>query len=803
MISWRSFTTSKVLPTFVGESWRSSSGSGTGSAATGFDYRGWFFGERSGSGSSSEYQDRTRSEAKTENKITVAYYSAGKDASGNIIYNGTAASQYDFVAEEGFGFDGLQSYTSVNGRSTFIHNPFYTFDDNGNAGVSRPTATLTSPLARITQETTTTESYERQIRKTKTISAYGDEEGGEGAPIEAYVWATTTVGSTFANGDTTQVKSVTQVTTQTTETVVDYVTENSERTIITTNPDTIAVETYTHIDGDVVVVANTIWEGRMAATFDSPLTDTLVVTELSFAPTRFTVSFSEEYTSTLSVRDDSLRTTTANTTQATKTGHQTTRTGYTQDSYKVWYEDYETRTCENRTGFTVYTERDDEGNIVEYTSFDAVNRLVPVSFQINAQSTFEEETQVSTTTTTTETYLGHGTYLNTRGYSSYTDIMGNIGDDGNYISPIQPRNVTFYPENTVSEETTTFFISGDLTKSSSITWPGILYKQVFPYTSTGDGHRRYFNLPNSETTLVSTTSRLITFGHTYNIVNNGTTINTYPATTYDPIFNRDIYGPGGATDEAEWAMAKTGEFYNKIDAGQVSVFDRSAFWFGPNFNTVVCVEQYVDYRGDLASPELTYKTENTHSTVGVFMTADAEHTWEEIGEAGLISQGVVGAIPLYPTFTGIISNDSEGWELCDTSEYTSVSGSRIGAQFTTTIAWQTVSSGTITIVTTSSGEFTVDSTSSASHGFRTQQGQTIAGGFQTPNAAYTRVVRRAALSTITYDASNSGTGTTFVSTGTIEKSAPVGAVPITLSSVLMRVQGYGVFTQALLDEGMP
>jgi hypothetical protein len=191
------------------------------------------------------------------------------------------------------------------------------------------------------------------------------------------------------------------------------------------------------------------------------------------------------------------------------------------------------------------------------------------------------------------------------------------------------------------------------------------------------------------------------------------------------------------------------------------------------------------------------------------MSANAQHTWEDGNRfrfdyvRGSISQRIVGAIPLYPTFSGLIRFGADGWERCDTSEYTSVNGSRVGSEFSTTIEWQTVE-GTSTKSSTSSGTFTVDSTMSAEFGvLKEQNTQTLAGGFQTPNAARTVLVSPGAMLTTTYDSSGSGSGSISLATGTTYKSAPTGPVPITLSSFLQRIQGYGVFTQRLIDDGMP
>jgi hypothetical protein len=319
-------------------------------------------------------------------------------------------------------------------------------------------------------------------------------------------------------------------------------------------------------------------------------------------------------------------------------------------------------------------------------------------------------------------------------------------------------------------------------------------KNVLPWFSTGDGDRRYFAITNNATTLVKTTSRLIIFGHTWDIQNESKTDDTWPP--------GPSAGGGAGEGASKWQNIKQGEFYFKRTPGFQALGQNSSATA-----TAVRAESFLD---GLASPALTYATQNTHSTVGVFMAANAQHTWEG-GQnafgfftgiaAGNISQRIVGAVPLFPTFSGIIRRDAEGWELCDESEFTTVRGSRVGSQFSTTIAWQTVE-GTSTKNSTSSGEFTMGSTNSAEFGVR-QEAQTIAGGFQTPNAARTVIVSPGALLTTTYDSAGSGSGSTLFPTGTTYNSAPTGPQPITISSFLQRVQGYGVITQQLLDNGMP
>jgi hypothetical protein len=65
------------------------------------------------------------------------------------------------------------------------------------------------------------------------------------------------------------------------------------------------------------------------------------------------------------------------------------------------------------------------------------------------------------------------------------------------------------------------------------------------------------------------------------------------------------------------------------------------------------------------------------------------------------------------------------------------------------------------------------------------------------------IVSPGALLTTTYDSANSGSGSTLFSTGTSFTTTPVGLVPITLSSFIQRVQGYGAIELNLLDNGLP
>jgi hypothetical protein len=730
MISWRSFTTSKVLPTFVGES--------SITASTSFSYS-----------NTLKLFDINQNQSFTQSSTQIRTEKLTRNAT--LTY--------------GEGYRGFTFEDIVGNRIDDQPNDITSIIVTQNSTINQSRSiTNISPPAVVRQETTVTEAWEREIQISTTISAYeGEDEDGNvlNDPIVENVWTTTSTVLTNATGGTRGVTNFDFTTTNTTETVQSFNVVPSTRTVTTTTGGDLTFTTYTHPDGDVLLVENTIWESvpnvgpggyqwRSAVTANSPNSE-IPITALAYAPSRFTVLYSE-FTETLPVRADSASTIPVTTRQTQKTGHKTTRVGFAPDNYTGWFYSFETRPCKNNS--------------------DGANRFVPVSFPINGQSTFEEPTQVNTTTETFQTFNGRLTAIS---FQNYTTIIG-----ADFNKPDQNRTSTFFVPNTVPKETTTFQLSGQLTTSKSITWPGLFDKKGFPWSSTGDGARRFYSLSNSATTLIKTTSEAISFAHSWNI-------------SYSTTFIADESG----TITENWENKKIGQFYSKKIPGATTK---------SNAATAI-IAQSLD---GLASPALTFATQNTHTTVGVFMTANAQHTWEGgqnifgnftgIG-FGNISQRVIGAIPLYPTFSGLIRRDAEGWELCDTSEFTTVRGSRVGSQFSTTIAWQTVE-GTSTKNSTSSGEFTMGSTNSAEFGVR-QEAQTIAGGFQTPNAARTVIVSPGALLTTTYDSAGSGSGETSFATGTSFTTAPVGPVPITLSSFIQRVQGYGVVTQQLLDNGLP
>jgi|GEM_PF-4586420 len=766
MISWESYTTSKVLPTFVGESII------TGSTS------------RSGSSSGEEYgQFATRS---------VSYQQVNKVLSSPVsTYVGYSYTNREvgvyfgaYTNEDTYWYDRKASVTC----NSTIHEV-----DTPNTEQAR-TWTATSPLATVHQQTTGTESYERGIRRTKTISQ--EENEYTTIDLQGEIWTATTTEQTLTNGSTTESTIFLQTTTKTTETVVEYVTTEGTTTIVSAKEESVEFLTYTATDGDVRIIAHTIWEGLNAAIYSSPTSET-PVTKLSYSPTRFTVSFSEEYIKTLSVRDASLSTKAVTTNATESKDHETTTRSWSDETFLGYYISYESRTCSNRTGFTVYTEMGDEGNPVEYTVFDAVFKKTPVSYEQVFQFTIESDTTIDTTTTTFQTFNGKATVPYTD-YGNYTTGASGTGD-----ALIQTSSN--YVENTTSETTSTFLLSGDLLISSSQDWPGLVEQNVFPWSTYGDGNRRYFNLPKSEASIITTTSIKVNFGHTYNIKANTDSKTdvkrkgrTFSMSGGDRIYDDiDVEGAGGTTSAFE--NKSVGSFFEKIGyGGQIKSNNASEIKF-----------DHQEFQGHgLANPSLDFTTDNTHSTLGAFMSNNAQHTWEgfPVGqgiERGDIMPGVVGAVPLYPKFSGLIRRDSEGWELCDTSEYTSVKGSRIGKDFTTTIEWQTVK-GTITENSTSSGSFSIDSFISAKVGAIVPYfTPTIMGGFETPNASRTVIVSPGAIIITTYDSENSGTTSTQYPTGTSYETAPIGAVPISISSFIERVQGCGVFIQRLIDNGLP
>jgi hypothetical protein len=591
-------------------------------------------------------------------------------------------------------------------------------------------------LATVTQETTKTESYESAYRTTKT-----DDMGF------TFKWVTTLVETKNSKGEATEIPSVSRVSTYTTQTIEDNKTRPGTRTITATAGNPIQLKTYTAVDGDVLVVANTIYElnGKtLAAMVDTP-GSRRPVTEFPFTNNRFTLSYVDAYAEALTFQvnvNDFTQTTTQTTT--IQTGISTTRSKIVFETWKQWYQDFKyTTSCAP------------EKNI---------ERTVAVSLPFTNQKTITEETIGNGIQTTSQTFQGFSTQTTLNSFFSVFSrtSAGNVGQ-----STQRQRTYTF--TNTFSTQTTTFSIVGDLTITSTIESPGFVENIAFPWRTFGDEAKRLFGIKNSSTSL-----------------SQSTTIIVVPQIIREDNFVSETQSQG-ATTYLSYEEKKGGQFFRK--ATNLTLFPING-----------SIAKAAQLEG-LASPQLTYNTQNTRSTVGIFMTANAQHTWEGYNNQASISQNVIGAVPFYPTFTGIISRDSEGWELCDTSEFTTVNGSRIGAQFTTTIAWQTVE-GTSTKNSTSSGSFTVNSSIAQEFGVTTRA-PTIAGGFETPNAARTVIVSPGVVLSTTYDASGSGTASSSFSTGTTYISAPTGPQTITISSLIPRVQGYGVYTQRLLDDGMP
>jgi hypothetical protein len=609
--------------------------------------------------------------------------------------------------------------------------------------VEQPPTINSSPLTTVTQETTKTEPYESFYATTKTESEFDDGEGNF-TPYESYVWTTT-----IFEIDTESVTSVTEITTNATVTVVDFKTRPGTRTITDTTGEPVQFKTYTAADGDVLVVAHTIYElnsNTFAATVETPSSQS-PITNLSYEPQKFTLFFQDGYAETLTFHKN-INEYTQTTTQTTtiKSDVPTTRQQQVEETWKQWFVSFE------------YTESCDPQKTVE--------RTFALSSPFIHRSTITEETVGNGSQTTFQFFNAFSTQ------TTFVELQGRkpfsrtgIGDDGSFIQ--RPRTYTF--TNTFSIETSTFFVSGDLTATSTVEGPGFVEKIRFPWRTFGDGAKRLFTINNPETSFLQTT-----------------TIVAAPQTIRDDQF---VFETNYESESfyLSYEEKKIGQFYRK--ATNVTFFRNNA--------TEIKAAQLAG----LASPDLTYKTENTHSTVGIFMTHNAEHTWEEMNQEAWISQSVVGAVPLTPTFSGLIYRDAEGWQFCDTSKYTSVRGSRVGNQFSTTIAWQTVE-GTSTKNSTSSGSFSVNSAGSAEFGVRLES-PTIAGGFVTPKAARTVIISPGAVIATTYDASGSGTVSTSLSTGTTYSSALTGPQPITISSLIPRVQGRGVYTQRLIDNGLP
>lgn len=741
MISWRSFTTSKLLPTFVGESGYSA----TYSASNTKPYPAADGDDQGGIQVDYSYQGKlTLNRTLTSVSWTEKRGNSFRDSDGRV--------------EVSAGNVGLSALTSVNENSTWIRENEFIFDEDGNLlSQERDPTSNSSPLATIRQETTKTESYESGYRTTKTISAYEDD-FGNAEPIIGSIWTTTETGE-GTNAKTT----FEHIPTNTTETVEDGKTRQGQRTVIDTTGGNLEFKTYTAPDGDVVVVAHTIYalnSNTFAATADSPLTD-IPVTNLSFEGSRFTRSFSDAYAEELTfVIDRTDRTSTTTITTTGKTDVPTTRAKQTQETWKRWQQQYEQkRGCD--------PERDLFKTTVESYPNIHFGTEIEETITNGTQTTFETFNGKATTTILIKKYQQTALLVDATG-------IGLTGDS-------QQRTRTHTKTNTFSVETSTFSVAGDVTKTSTVTVPGFIETQHFPWRSYGDDARRLFSVTNDQTTLHATTTTQAFPETTMNV-----DFNVSETGIVDPENEGIRAGVESTTTAFSLKEMVTGKFYRKAE--NISISRNNA--------TVVRAAQL---NGGIANQNLSFRTQNNHATAGVFMKYNAEHTWNS-PSFGLISQGIVGAIPLTPTFSGLMSEGSDGWGLCDSSEYTSVAGSRVGQNFSTTIAWQ-IREGTSTKNSTSSGSFTLNSTSSVPFGVSTQF--SLLGGFATPNASRTVIVSPGAVLMTTYDASGSGTLSSSYATGTTEAVAPVGTVPVTISSFLPCVQGGGVFTQRLLDNGMP
>jgi hypothetical protein len=736
MISWRSYTTSKVLPTFVGQSGYSATYSWSGTNP---------FPEPDGTNQAGVAGSTSYKGVLTRNRLlTSQSWQSANERSFRNSTGGIAVSKAQGA---------LSAATSVTENTTWTRRNEF-FEDGTR---EREPTSASTPLATRRQESTKTESYESGYRTTKTISAYEDDEGNA-EPLRGYIWTTTITGA-----GTDAKTTFEQVETDTTETVVEFKTREGQRTVVTTTGGDVLFKTYTAIDGNVEVIAHTIYElnaNTFAAIVDTPDAE-VAVTELTFAPTQFTRSFSETYAEELTfVIDRTDRTSTTTATTTAKTDVPTTRAKQTQESWKRW-----SRKFESKNGC------DPEREIYKSTL---------ESFPNNNFGTEVEETITNGTETTISIFGGFATTTTVTQRFNFTALPIDATSTGN-TGEAQQRTRTHTSTITFSEEVTTFSVSGNVTKTDTVNAPGFIENQNFPWRSYGEDARRFFSVPG-ETTLQTTTtasvSPITTMADDLNITESQTFV----------VFGEGVpVSVGSSTFTLSVNEVLTGSFYRK--AGGITTRRNNA--------TAI---QAAQPNGGIANQNLNFTTQNTHETAGIFMAHNAEHYWASPAE-GSISRGVIGAIPLYPTFSGLITEGSDGWELCDSSEYTTVVGSRVGQNFSTTIAWQTVE-GTSTKNSTSSGEFSLNTTLSVSFGVQNVN-PTIAGGFATPNASRTLIMSPGVVLMTTYDASGSGTLSSSYSTGTTEAVAPVGPVPVTISSFISRAQGYGVFTQSLLDNGLP
>ena len=753
MISWRSYTTSKVLPTFVGA--RGESGTYTDSRSVEIVRK-----QRDLDVTSTIVYKTCSDSYSTKNKNGYIFTPTFSEYSyGNTIIYKANDERFSIVSSER-NYSGRRQ-TEVSENSTFQKT---TYNDGDTEEY-----TFSTPAQQFWQETTTTIDYARFIVTAISASAitvtWGDEDFGfyeYETPIMATLWTTSESTKTLGIGTNTSTYSTKypqKVWTETTG-VVPQTTTNASTRKTTTYVNSSFV-TYTATDGDVAIIAHTIYEeldrdeanaAKFLTLSDAP------VTAFSFeTASQFTLSYLDEYKETLSVLDLSLEKTTRSTFDY-YTDIETTVTGYTSETCTVWGYSYETRNCA-------------DGQIVD------CRRLT--SRADTFISTISSQGFQQTKTTTSFTGIG---FL----YETYYEFGG--------VSPAyrqknsMPELYTFTDSafNQVTKEIPFFSLSGDLIAFSSQEWP-FVDANVFPWLKRGGGNARVIGYPNTKTTLISTASGVCYYEYSWNINRNDASSTL-------------IIGNSNRTEEAAGASVsavKEGAFFIKWD--QNGSIPLGQIKTGSTALAIV-------YRHDktagfgLANPNLSFTTANTHSSVGAFMSDNAEHTWEGGNDMGSISKGVVVANNF--TFNGFIQRDSEGWQLCDASRITTVNGSRVGESFSTTISWKTVE-GTSTKETTSSGSFTIKTATKANFEAEVDTAPTIAGGFASPNASRSVFVYPCFLLLTTYNASTSGTESIEYLNGTTYTTAPVGQVPITISSFIPRVQGYGVFTQGLIDDGMP
>lgn len=732
MISWRSYTTSKLPPTFVGqeettESWTRSN--------------------------ANEFRTETASES--YKATPTGSTRAGDQGGTQNLYSENEDGDRVVIGQDEYNLGGPYNHTTtVNKNTTFYWNrdPF------------------SLPLQTVKQETTTEIPFTRQIRTTSTISAYEGFEGQQ-IPIEGYVWTLSTY-ETNRNGENTTLTTVSQITTETTLTVAGGK-EVPSSYLGTTTFQEQQFSTYDAPDGNVRVVAHTIYKptalrgfGLNGSTWESAVSmqqsGSDLITNLSLITEQFTVSYIATSES-LPARADSDSTTAITTLQTLSENHATTTVGRSNETYPVWFLEINTRTCEERTGFTVYTEQDEEGEVLEYTVYDAVSQNTLQSFENNSVITFEEPTIVNTTTSTFETYVGKPTKTVTEtGYT--TKIAGNDDADDEELTK------SFYVQNTSSTETTTSYLSGFFLTTKTQSVLAFVDNQVFPYTSFSETNREIVNTTNADTEIVTSTSVTVSFGHSYSI--------------------------SFRSKSTNWQAKKIGQFYKTGQARFTAIND-------PYLNFV----NFQIRREGVDDPNLNFDPPYGKTAFPRLLTANAQHTFgnpfnnfarDHFIDRGSFFPQFVGAIPLTPTFTGIASVGPDGWELCNSSEFTSITGRREGASFTTTAAAKS-KDGTSTVVETSTGTFTAGTESN----YPLILGDPLftIGGKMTPNASVTALFYPGAYLITTYSKGQSGTSSTLYSE--IFTSAFEAGEEVSRYQKISRVAGFGVKEMLLADFGDP